>query len=249
MEADSYRLLASRQDTYWWHRARRGLSRTLLRRYGVKTGTRWLDLGCGPGANLAMLDDRAPERVVGFDLSPLALELARQARPQAQLVRGDLNQPLPFRDRTFDLVTIYNVLYHQWISSELAVMREACRVLAPGGLLLLTEPAFPSITRGNDIRVMTRRRYVERDIDDLFGQAGLQPLFGSYFTSFGYVILRVTECFGGRTERSGIDVRPIPDLVNSTLYLVQALENLAIGRGLRLPFGTTVLKLGRRPRE
>ncbi|HZQ01773.1 MAG TPA: class I SAM-dependent methyltransferase [Gemmataceae bacterium] len=247
MEPESYRLLAGRQDTYWWHRARRSLSRALLRRHGLKPGARWLDLGCGPGANLAMLDDMSPSQVVGVDLSPLALDLARRAQPAAKLVRADVNAPQPFLDRSFDLVTIYNVLYHRWVESELAVLREVRRVLAPGGLLLLTEPAFPALARGLDVKVMTRRRYVEREFDDLFAQAGLRPLFGSYFTSFGYPLLLAVKKFGQpHAQQEGVDTRRLSPLTNSALLAAATIESVAIRCGLRMPFGTTLMKIARR---
>lgn len=247
MEADSYRMLAHRQDFYWWHRARRSLSRALLLRHGLKKGARWLDLGCGPGANLAMLEDEAPSQVIGLDLSPLALALARKARPGTQLIRADLNQPLPFRDGSFDLVTIYNVLYHQWITSELTILREVRRVLVPGGLLLLTEPAFPILARRLDIAVMTRRRYVEKEFDDLFARSGLQPLFGSYFASFGYpLVLANKKLAGGDGRASAVDMHPLSRLANWALLAAATLEGMVIQRGLKMPFGTTLMKIARR---
>ena len=246
MEPDSYRLLAQRQDSYWWHRARRSLSRALLIRHGLKPGVRWLDLGCGSGANLAMLDDLSPGLVAGVDLSSLALDLARQARPNALLLRADLNERLPLRSKSFDLVTVYNVLYHQWIRSELSILREIRRVLAPGGLLLLTEPAFPALTRALDVVVMTRRRYVDQDLDELFAQSNLRPLFGSYFTSFGYPILLLAKKFGNRDAQSSIDMRPVSKFTNSALLAAATLEGLAIRHGLRMPIGTTLIKIARR---
>ena len=248
MKAETYRMLAGRQDVYWWHRARRSLSQTLLLKHGLVHNPCWLDLGCGPGGNLQMLDSRPPSFVVGLDLSPLALELARKARPDARLVRGDLNRPLPFRDRSFDLVTIYNVLYHQWIDSEGAVLREAMRVLVPGGLLLLTEPAFETLARGMDVAAMARRRYRLRDFDGLFAEVGLQSVFDSYLTSFGYPILLAAKTFGGgRKEPGGVDMRPLPGWINLPLLAAANLESALIVRGVRMPMGTTLIKIGRRP--
>jgi SAM-dependent methyltransferase len=244
-------MLAHRQDTYWWHRARRALSRTLLARFGLAWEARWLDLGCGPGGNLQMLGKDLASQVIGLDLSPLALQLAKVARPNACLVRADLNSLLPFKDASFDLVTIYNVLYHQWIASEAAVLREVWRILAPGGLLLLTEPAFPVLARGMDVAAMARRRYLMSDFDELFHQTGFESLFGGYFTSFGYPLLRAAMKIAGerKTEPSPeVDMRPLPSLVNWALLAAATLENLAICANIRMPFGTTLIRIARRPR-
>src|SRR5580658_4350650 len=112
MLPETYKMLAEREDTYWWHLSRRALSIRLLSKCNVPRGGRWLDLGCGPGGNLALSESFAPRLAVGVDVSPLALSLARQKKPRARWVRADLNNPLPFGDTTFDVVTVFNVLYH-----------------------------------------------------------------------------------------------------------------------------------------
>lgn len=142
MKPEAYTMLAARQRTYWWHRARRSLSLRLLRKFGIRKGCSWLDLGCGPGGNLAMLAAMSPSLTAGVDLSATALDFARQTAPSASLVRADISQGLPFAAAAFDLVTVYNVLYHRWVPHEEAVLSEISRVLRPGGLLLITEPAF-----------------------------------------------------------------------------------------------------------
>ncbi|GAA2012166.1 class I SAM-dependent methyltransferase [Catenulispora yoronensis] len=92
-----------------------------------------LDLGCGTGQNLAAL--RASGRtVVGLDYSADQLRLARRrTAPGEGLVRSDA-AALPFRDGVFDAVATL------WLSTDVdefaAVVREAARVLRPGGALI-----------------------------------------------------------------------------------------------------------------
>jgi SAM-dependent methyltransferase len=89
-----------------------------------------LDLGCGGGLYFDVL--RATGRtVVGLDLSADQLRIAQ--RRSRRIVRGDA-AALPFADGTFPAVVTL------WISTDVedfaAVLREAARVLAPGGLVL-----------------------------------------------------------------------------------------------------------------
>lgn len=252
MIPDAYAMLAERQDVYWWHRARRAMALALLRRFGVPAHCRWLDLGCGPGGNLEMLAPLSPDLTVGVDLSPIAIDHARHRRPAARLVRADITKGLPFASGSFDAVTIFNVLYHSWVGDETAVLREAVRVLRPGGVILITEPAFSVLARAMDVVAMGRRRYRLADIAGVCTAVGLEPLFGSYFTSFGFPLLlgvKMIEWLKGRTKNeapSGADMKPLKPLLNEGLHGAATIEGQAIARGIAMPLGTTLLYAARR---
>lgn len=255
MRNEAYDLLASRQDRYWWHRARRLMVRQLLRRSGMLPRPRWLDLGCGPGANLPLLESFNPDLAVGIDLSPVALNLARENMSSVQLVRADISQSLPFADSTFSLVSVFNVLYHDWISDEAAILAEVRRVLRPGGLLLATEPAFPILARSMDAAVMTRKRYRASEFGHLCASADFKVLYVSYFTSFGMLIILLLK--GGKWVRKifhcgkaigevAIDMQPLSRFSNKFLFGIAAVEAWLVAHGLPMPFGTTLVCLARK---
>jgi SAM-dependent methyltransferase len=111
----------------------------------IAEGGRVLDLGCGDGlfAHLAAMRNVS---VVGLDPEERAIEqarerTARQAYPGAPpaFARGP-GDAIPFDDGTFDLVFALDVIEH--LRNPVAVLREAIRVLAPCGRLLLTTPAW-----------------------------------------------------------------------------------------------------------
>jgi SAM-dependent methyltransferase len=256
VKPEAYAMLAARQQTYWWHRARRLMSLELLRRFGLKPACRWLDVGCGPGTNLTMLDALRPSLTVGVDLSPIGLDFARQSAPAARLVRTDLKEALPFADASFDLVTIFNVLYHRWMPSEEAVLSEVFRILRPGGLLLMTEPALPSLAREMDELTMGRRRYNLADIRALCRRARLDLLLDSYFTSFGVpallAIKLVSRLFRQKhraLNNDAADMKPLTRLPNAALFGLAHLEGALVVAGMRMPFGVTLVCLARRPTE
>jgi SAM-dependent methyltransferase len=97
-----------------------------------------LDLGCGTGVvSLALV--RRGFAVVGVDHSPEMLEIARSklAGFPATLETGDV-RALRFPDEEFDCVTIQGLLHH--LEDFGPCVREANRVLRPGGYLYISEP-------------------------------------------------------------------------------------------------------------
>lgn len=99
---------------------------------GVGPGTRLLDICCGAGLAL----QRATERgaiVAGLDAAPNLLTIARERVPDAELRVGDL-ESLPWPDHTFDAVSGFNAF--QYAGDRVQGLREARRVVAPGGLVI-----------------------------------------------------------------------------------------------------------------
>src|SRR4051794_11321990 len=95
-----------------------------------------LDLGIGD-ARVATLIQTT--RLVGADVSRVALDRARTRLPDAELVLLEPDEQLPFADNAFDLVTCIETLEH--IRDVQLALSEMRRVLRPGGRLALTTPA------------------------------------------------------------------------------------------------------------
>jgi 2-polyprenyl-6-hydroxyphenyl methylase / 3-demethylubiquinone-9 3-methyltransferase len=93
---------------------------------------RVLDVGCGGGLIANDLARRG-HAVVGVDIAPEALEVAARhdATGRARWVRADARE-LPFDNASFDAVCAMDFLEH--VEPIDGVLREASRVLAPGGL-------------------------------------------------------------------------------------------------------------------
>lgn len=90
-----------------------------------------VDLGCGAGL-LAPHVAGLGYRHVGVDLVPVSLDLAREHGVEP--VRSDVHR-LPFSDGSVDVVSAGEILEH--VADPSTVASEACRILRPGGLLVL----------------------------------------------------------------------------------------------------------------
>jgi ubiquinone/menaquinone biosynthesis C-methylase UbiE len=103
----------------------------------LPAGAQVLDAGCGTGDH-AFRFAQAGFNVTAVDISDVALERARQAAAQLPITfRRTPLETLPFPNDTFDAVHCRGVLMHipDWKSS----LRELCRVLRPGGTLMVME--------------------------------------------------------------------------------------------------------------
>ena len=97
-----------------------------------------LEAGCGTGKNTGFLAGIGA-RLCAMDFSAGMLSQAAAKSPPAHVhfLRADLSRPWPLRVEAFDLLTFNLVLEH--IESLADVFPQAARVLAPGGLLYVSE--------------------------------------------------------------------------------------------------------------
>lgn len=100
-----------------------------------------LDLGCGSGRHLKLLRDLGYDPVYGADLSSESIRICRERQPYAFLFGPSEIFPrpdhfrLPLPDATVELVILWGVLHYNTDEVATAMLEEASRVLAPGGVM------------------------------------------------------------------------------------------------------------------
>ncbi len=121
----------------------------------LRPGLTVLDLGCGPGADLAaMADAVAPSgRVTGVDIDPRMVDTANERfrdHPQIEIHLAD-GHTLPFEDAAFDRARMDRALQH--VAEPATVLSELLRVLKPGGLLRIGEPDWDALSVDGDLEM------------------------------------------------------------------------------------------------
>ncbi len=136
-----------------------------------------LDLGTGTGRMLEMF---APdiERGVGIDLSPDMLGVARANLERAGIrnctVRqGDIYALAMPRD-SFDAVIVHQVLH--FLDDGARALREAARVLKPGGRLLVVDFAPHDLEFLRDAQAHRRLGFSRDTVENWLAQTGLEPV-------------------------------------------------------------------------
>ena len=121
---------------------------------GIDRADRVIDLGCGTGVGTRAIVRRPGFQgsVVGVDLSPHLVEVARQraqadgTADRAEFRAGDTTS-LDIGDASFDAAIAQTLLSH--VPDPAAVVREAARVVRPGGMLGLFDADYASLTFGH----------------------------------------------------------------------------------------------------
>lgn len=234
MEPHVYERMARIQDRHWWFRGRRRILAALLSRLGLPPSARILELGCGPGGNLPMLG--------GFG-SVSAIEPEAEARRVAagkgpfDVREGRLPDAIPFPPGSFDLVLMLDVLEH--LDDDAGALEAAARMLAPGGRIIVTVPAFAFLWSDHDVQHHHKRRYQAKQVASIARKAGLEPLCLTYFNCALFPIAAALRAAKRMLGRGGNEDAMPPAAINSILEAVFAAERHAIGR-VPLPFGLSV---------
>jgi ubiquinone/menaquinone biosynthesis C-methylase UbiE len=158
--------------------ANRRSNRIAIRALDCSPDNTILDLGCGSGPAIRTLAGMAGQGLIlGIDHSETMLAQASRRNRQAvrqrrvHLVRGRIDA-LPWRDNTIDKIQAVHVVY---FAGEAGV-REARRVLRPGGRIVIV---------ATDQSAMTRWKFAQSSTHELFDVRGLADLLvrGGFATS------------------------------------------------------------------
>jgi SAM-dependent methyltransferase len=233
------------EDVHWWFVGRRRILLSILNRYlgtGATNARQILDVGCGTGTMLTHLARFGHARGVDMDLEAVGYCHDRGLQDVTQSGAGSL----PFDKDSFDLVTALDVVEH--IDDDLGALREMRRVLKPGGLLLLTVPAYRFLWGRQDDINLHKRRYTARDLRNRLQAAGFDVQRLTYMNSILFpaiaAIRLVRHVLPEPPKLESDFAFPAPQPLNVVLSAIFGSERYVLTR-FDIPFGVSIMALAR----
>jgi SAM-dependent methyltransferase len=241
MEKSSYDIEWKVEGSHWWFVVRKKLLKSILSSIHFPSEGVTLDIGCGVGSNLKILES-AGLRTVGLDRSIYALTLAKR-KLHLPFINGDLNK-LPFRSQSVGLIIASDVLEH--LENDITGIRECYRVLEKRGILILTVPAFKFLWGIQDIAASHKRRYSRQEILDKLSHEGFDIVRSSYFNFFLFlpilVARRLMHLLGLKIESENEINSPLINFFLKTIFSVEP----HLLKYFPLPFGVSIYCIAKR---
>ncbi len=167
----SYDKKAKNYDDTFDGKFTRKFKQILLETIIVKNGDTLLDVACGNGAFLKMLDEQKSFKGYGVDISDEMIKEAKKRNPSMDFYVGAC-ETLPFENESVQIMTVCAAFHH--FPDVKAFAKEAHRVLMKDGVLYIAELYMPAVLRvicnpffkfspAGDVKC-----YSDKEIADLF---------------------------------------------------------------------------------
>lgn len=243
MNVKEYKNIYEQEESHFFYVALHNLIIKLIGKYSVGSKQEILDAGCGTGG--LMIEMRRFGKVRGIDFSSEAIKFTRKRRLKVEL--GSI-QKLPYRAKTFNLVTCIDVLYHRAVGDDVSALIEMKRVLKKDGVLIVRVQADKSLKTAHDRFVHSKRRYEIKGLKKKLSIAGFNIELISYIHSplwpVAKLMLWKEKMNRNKVAKSG--VVSVARFLNSILIGVLALETRLVLSGCRPMRGLGIVAVARK---
>jgi SAM-dependent methyltransferase len=145
------------------------------------------------------------------------------------------------------MVTVFDVLYHRWVTNDDRVVHECYRVLRPGGWLLVMDSALPGLWSQHDEVFYARQRYTLDEMRHIIGTVGFKLHKLTYANTLLFpMALGVRWLARWFPSLSEAEMQPLPGWLNAALTQILSLEAAWL-RHSSFPIGSSVVCLAQKP--
>jgi SAM-dependent methyltransferase len=134
----------------------------------LSSDSRIVDIGCGYGRVLGQLFDRGYQNLIGFDLAPSMIAMAREHFPAISFAQISSPPQLPLTDSSVDATLLFAVLTCVPTNQgQREIVEEVRRVLRPGGLFYISDIWLQDDERNRERYVRDEPKYGTYGVFDL----------------------------------------------------------------------------------
>ena len=242
MDREYYRQYYNFERNHWWFKVRSHIiGRKVKNISGGRDELRILNIGAASGHTSELLNQFGSVKSVEYD------------KDCCDFLRDQLNMDvvnasitaLPFDNSSFDLVCAFDVIEH--VDDDQKAVEEMIRVCSNNGFVFITVPAFMDLWSNHDEINHHKRRYLLRQIKELFKNKPGQVIFKSYFNTLLFPLIYVVrklintfpKLFKTDNKKSDFELGN-NKIINSALYGLFSIERILL-RCIKLPFGVSIL--------
>lgn len=237
------------EASHFWYKGRLKSIRNLIIKYvSLGTKAKFLEIGGGTGATSAFLKSQIDGSYTVSEVSLEAILNAKRRYPSNNYVQLDARN-IPYQNK-FNIIGIFDVIEH--LEEEKQVMDEIYKALEKSGYILISVPQYNWLWSNHDELSGHKRRYTRKQLCDLLASSGFEVIKVTSYLTAAFPLMLIARLFRGRkkviqnnnfSEASGMEV---PSLLNRFLGILTNLDASLIRLGISLPFGGSLIVVGKK---
>ena len=233
MDSDYGQQYADLYRKHWWWRVRERILLSILDRLPPQSRPReLLDFGCGDGLFFSELKKYGNVRGIEVDRT-----LITPNNPDRDQISPQPLGHADYQNWKFDVILALDVIEH--LEDDVSAVSDLAGMLAPGGRLIITVPAFPLLWDAHDEVNHHYRRYTTGSLRKILPQgfrfARLQYLFSSLFP------LKLAVKSLNRFRKQAVAQTGLPNPQVGKFMQTGLWWEYCLTKRLPIPFGTSVL--------
>lgn len=219
-------------DKHFYYAGKHTLVESLMKKANVPANAKILDVGCGTGSDLKILEKFGDVTVLDIDQPSLDMIDEKYDKICADLTKVDLPT------EKFDIVIAFDVLEH--VEDHAKAAKNLQNSLKKGGKFIGSVPAYQFLYSRHDELLAHFRRYTRSSFNKLIEETGLQKKSSGYWMSILFPVAAMIRLMKKQTHEQQTDIQTLPKPINSIFAGILKLEAiLGTSKFFRFPFGLT----------